>query len=120
MRARDSKNPKVTGAAVAVLWVLRHDYHQGGLPFRSARDLVSDLNGVSESGVRYGITSLERHKLAVHTGYDATRKNVMVWAFNPEAEVLAKAIIDAHHEELVEKATLYRDVYDRDTEPPVS
>lgn len=111
MRARDSRNPKVTGAAVAVLWLLRHDHEHDGPPFRSARDLTADLNGISESGARYGMAILERHHLAVHTGFDATRKHIMVWEFNPEAEPLAKAIIDAHHEYLGAKVPLYRDAH---------
>jgi len=111
MRARDSRNPKVTGAAVAVLWLLRHDYHHGGVPFRSARDLTDDLTGISQSGVRYAVSILVRHKLAVHTGFDAARKNIAVWEFNPESETLAKTIIDAHHGQLTEQVPLYRDVH---------
>lgn len=105
---KPEKQRKLTSAAVAALWVLRHDHRTGGPPVRSARDLFAAIGYSTESSVRYGISILDRHQLATFAGYDARQKNIMVWAFNPDAEDRAAAIIAERHDELMAKVSAYR------------
>lgn len=103
-----TKDYKLTHAAVAALWVLRHDHATDGPAFRSAKDVHLQIGWSSTASVRYGLALLDRYKLARFAGYDARQKNVMTWSFEPGAEKDAKAVIAAHHELLHAKVEAYR------------